>query len=658
MPRTCRSRACWMRRSSPATRNWLARPASTSRWWCHERAAVSLFAELKRRNVFRVGAAYVVIGWLVLQVADVLLDNFGAPDWVFKSFAALLILGLPLALFLAWAFELTPEGVKRAEDVVESDSITPRTGKRVDRLIVVALVAVIGILVAERFWSAGDADQEEGMTVGAPAAETEPVDAPDAPVEKSIAVLPFADFSPGADQGWFADGLAEEILNALARTPDLKVASRTATFAFRDTSQTPAEIGAALSVAHILEGSVRRAADQIRVTAQLIRTSDGYHVWSENFDGSIDDAIAIQERIAFQIAQALKTAMDPEALADMLEAGTRSVEAWEAWLKTQVLLEDLLVSEELDLEPILASARRAIELDPGFSRVHGFLASLWQQQLTPVSGLYDATALSRAEIRAHFEKHIDDAIRTARSEGERLGYEADSAWVQMLYSDRIAYLRQAAALRPEQADIHIQLGRALIEVGAYAEAREALVKAADLGRGTAAELTTVYQFLHRVDPEAALLLVDRALAADPGSPQVLYQSQRALLYGGQVERAAALARAYVLRDADSLWSQAVQLRQACAEGRNTDAEAIYARLDSGSIRWLLLKTLGRDEEARELLRPLDTPDRLYALSTYLAYTFFDPADYPLLADTLARQGIERPPSQPMPFACKPDGGVQ
>jgi len=619
---------------------------------------VSLFAELKRRNVFRVGAAYVVIGWLLLQVADVLLDNFGAPDWVFKSFAALLILGLPLALFLAWAFELTPEGVKRAEDVVESDSITPRTGKRVDRLIVVALVAVIGILVAERFWSAGDADQEEGMTVGAPAAETEPVDAPDAPVEKSIAVLPFADFSPGADQGWFADGLAEEILNALARTPDLKVASRTATFAFRDTSQSPAEIGAALNVAHILEGSVRRAADQIRVTAQLIRTSDGYHIWSENFDGSIQDAIAIQEQIAFQIARALKTAMDPDALAEMLAGGTRSVEAWEALLKAQALLQEPSVIDlkPAEIERILASAQRAVEVDPGFSQAHGFMANFWQQQMTPVSAFYAATDLAPAEVRARFDKHIEDAIRTAGSEAERLAFQADRAWVQALYADRIAYLREAVALRPEQTGIHVQLGRALIEVGEYGEARDILMKAVALGRGTAPELVTVYQFLHRVDAEAALGLSDRALETDAGSLQVLYQSHRVLLYAGKLERAADLARAYVLRDADSEFSHMLQLRQACAEGRQGDADAIYARLDGDVIRWLMLKTLGRDAEAREFLRPLDTPARLYALSTFLAYPFFTPDDYPLLADTLARQGIQRPAPTRIPFACEEDQG--
>ncbi len=625
---------------------------------------MNFFAELKRRNVFRVGAAYVVIGWLLLQVADVLLDNFGAPDWVFKSFAALLILGLPLALFLAWAFELTPEGVMRAEDVVESDSITPRTGKRVDRLIVVGLVAVIAVLVAERFWSAGDADQEPGLTADAPAGEIEPAvephapDAsggPDAPVEKSIAVLPFADFSPGADQGWFADGLAEEILNALARTPDLKVASRTATFAFRETTQSPAEIGAALKVAHILEGSVRRAAQQIRVTAQLIRTSDGYHVWSENFDGSIEDAIAIQEQIAFQIARALKTAMDPDALAEMLAGGTRSVEAWEALLKAQAVLQDAsMIDLKPEIELILASAQRAVELDPGFSRAHGFMANFWQQQMTPVSAFYAATDLAPAEVRARFDKHIEDAIRTAGSEAERLGYQADRAWVQARYADRVTYLREAVALRPEQADIHVQLGRASIEVGEYAEARDILAKAAALGRGTAPELMAVYQMLHRVDAEAALALSDRALETDGGSLQVLYQSHRVLLYAGQLERAADVARAYVLRDADSGFSHMLQVRQACAEGRRVDADAIYARLDGDVTRWLMLKTLGREAEAREFLRPLDTPARLYALSTFLAYPFFDPDDYPLLADALDRQGIQRPPSARIPFACEED----
>ncbi len=146
-------------------------------------------------------------------------------------------------------------------------------------------------------------------------------------MDKSIAVLPFEDFSPDSDYAWFADGLTEEILNSLARAPDLLVASRTSSFAFRGTTMDVPAIGAQLGVAHILEGSVRRSGDRLRVTAQLIRAADDKHLWSENFDGSSEDSIEIQERIAIEIANALETAMDPEELAKMMSAGTRSVEA-------------------------------------------------------------------------------------------------------------------------------------------------------------------------------------------------------------------------------------------------------------------------------------------------------------------------------------------
>jgi TolB-like protein/Tfp pilus assembly protein PilF len=607
-----------------------------------------LFAELKRRKVVRVAVVYAATGFAVLEAADLLLPRMGLPDWVMNLLVALVVLGFPIALVLGWALELTPDGIKRTESSPAESGTAAMPALLSKRTVFAsALLVVLGLGIGAGWFlrPVGTPETTPAVdSVAAPAA----VDA-----DKSIAVLPFSDFSPGGDQGWFADGLAEEILNALARTPDLKVASRTASFAFRDTTQLPAEIGATLNVAHILEGSVRRAADQIRVTVQLIRTSDGYHTWSENFDGSMEDAIAIQEQIAFQIARALETAMDPEALAEMLDAGTRSVEAWEALLRAQSVAERARRGARDDVEPVLASVRHAIEIDPEFSRAHAFMATFWRNQMTPVSAGYDLTDLAPAEIRANYDKHIEDAIRTAHSEAERLAYEADRAWVHVRYADRINYLRQAAALRPEQADIHIDFGRALIAVGAYAEARDVLLRAAELGRGTGPELQVVYQFLHRVDPEAALPLVERALAADPGSRQVLYQGHRALLYAGQIDRAAQLADAFALRDPDSGFSTVMQVRQACAEGRNEDAAAIYERVEGDVVQWLMLKTLGRDAEARELLRPLDTPDRLFSLSTYLAYTYFDPTDYPLLAETLARQGIERPPPRPIPFACKP-----
>ena len=614
---------------------------------------MSLFTELKRRKVFRAAVVYCATAFMLLQVADLLGTGLGLPDWFFPMVTVLTILGLPIALVLAWALELTPDGLKvtQARDAQALEEASPAVlGKRT--VFMAGLFVVLGVGIGAGWFlrpGAGSDPSRSGetVTVASPSWGT-PLE-----MDKSLAVLPFADFSPGADQQWFADGLAEEILNALARTPDLKVASRTAAFALRDSGKSPSQIGAELHVAHILEGSIRRANDQIRVTTQLVRVTDGHHLWSQRFDGSMEDAIAIQEQIAFEIARALKTAMDPEALADMLAAGTRSVEAWEHWLKSQALHEDAIDRlDDSQLDEVLAAAERAVELDPTFSQGHALLASFWLQQIMPVAAFYGAMNLPPAEMRARFERHMEAAIRHASSETERLGYQAELAWVRVQQSERLALLRQAVALQPEQADAYLSLGEALIEASRFDEAREMLLKAADLGRGTSVELVDVFELLHRVDPEAALPLIERALAEDGDSLLVLYLSHRALLHAGQVEAAADLARAFVLRDPDSDSSQVVQLRQACAEGRDEDAEAHYRRVSDPTWKWLLLKTLGRDEGARELLRPLDTPDRLFALSNYLTYTFFDPGDYPLLTDTLMRQNAFRPQPRPLRFACK------
>ena len=618
---------------------------------------MSFFIELKRRKVFRAAVVYCATAFMLLQAADLLGAGLALPDWFFPMVTVLTILGFPIALVLAWALELTPDGLKvtQAHDAQTlGEGPPPLLGKRT--VFVAGLLVVLGIgLGAGWFLRPGAVlDPLQSSATGA---------APDSRgsivTDKSLAVLPFADFSPGGDQQWFADGLAEEVRTALARTPDLKVASRTAAFALPERGKSPAELGAALHVAHVLEGSVRRANDQIRVSTQLIRVTDGHQLWSQSFDGSMDDAIAIQEQIAFEIARALKTAMDPEALADMLAAGTRSVEAWENWLKSQALHDEAI--DRLDarqLDEVLAAAERAVEIDPAFSQGHALVAYFWLHQIMPVAAFYGAIGLPPAEMRTRFERHMEAAIRHAGSETERLGYQAELAWVRVQHAERVGLLRQIVALQPEQSDAYIALGEALVEASQFSEAREALLKAVDLGRGTSVELVDVFELLHRVDPEAALPLIERALAEDSDSLLVLYLSHRALLHAGQVESAADLARAFVLRDPDSDSSQVVQLRQACAEGRNEDAEASYRRIDDPTWNWLLLKTLGRDNEARELLRPLDTPDRLFELSNYLTYTFFDPGDYPLLADTLMRQNAHRSQPRPLRFACKTAQPIQ
>jgi TolB-like protein len=615
-----------------------------------------LLAELQRRNVIRMAGLYLVIAWLIVQVAETLLPAFDVPGWVLRAVILLLAIGFIPALVFSWVFELTPQGLKREDEVQREPHGNLQTARKLD-LAVIALLLGIGGLMLWGHLRSGDAPSQasSGAVVVDAAKASEAV--VDGPPDKSIAVLPFADFSPGADQQWFADGLAEELLNALARTADLKVASRTASFAFRDSSESPQAIGEALKVAHVLEGSVRRAGGQLRVTAQLIRASDGFHLWSENFDGSVEDAIAIQEQIALKIAQALKTAMDPQALAAMVSAGTRSVEAYEAFLRAGALSAEMMRSADwtfvLDR---LAELERAVAIDPGFSRAHGAIASIWLAQLSPARPAFGQTDLPPGALRRRFDLAIEAAIGAARSEAERLDYQAMQAGARVQLSDQIALRQRATAHSPEDALAWRLLGESLVAVGRYPEAREAVLTSVELGLGTARELSQAANLLHRADDaEAAVSLTERALAQPDFVLWDLYQAHRTLLHAGRVEQAAELARSYALRAGGSPSDLIVQLRQACAEGRLADAEAIYAASDTNdSNRWLRLTTLGRDAEARELLRPLDTPDQLYSLASYLINPQFDPGDFPLLADTLARQGIQRPP-RPLPYACKQPG---
>ena len=267
-----------------------------------------LFNELKRRNVFRVGIAYVVSAWLVLQVADVVINNIGAPDWVFSVFMlAGALLFLPV-LFFSWAYELTPEGLKKESEVNRDSSITDQTGRKLNLITIAMLVAVVGFVLFERTMAPASSDVVATDEVVAEVTMTT-VD------DKSIAVLAFDDLSPGGDQAFFAEGLSEEILNVLAQVPGLKVAGRTSSFAFKGSDTDLREIGEALNVAHILEGSVRKAGDRIRVTAQLIQASDGFHLFSKTYDRDLVDVFAVQDDLAALIGQALRAELtDDDAI--------------------------------------------------------------------------------------------------------------------------------------------------------------------------------------------------------------------------------------------------------------------------------------------------------------------------------------------------------
>lgn len=272
---------------------------------------MSFFAELKRRNVFRVAIAYVVLAWIVMQVGDTLAPALHLPESVNSVLAFFLILGFPLAMFFAWAFELTPEGLKLEKNVDRTTSITPTTGRKLDRTIIVMLTVALGYFIWQSQTPSVDSDEVASN-------------------EQSIAVLPFENMSSDAEQEYFSDGLSEELLNLLANIPELRVSSRTSAFSYKGKDFKISDVGRELNVAHVLEGSVRKSGNKVRITAQLIHADTDAHLWSETWDRNIDDVFVIQDEIAKAVVDELKIrllgelpkvrATDPEAYSLYLQA--------------------------------------------------------------------------------------------------------------------------------------------------------------------------------------------------------------------------------------------------------------------------------------------------------------------------------------------------
>ncbi len=608
----------------------------------------SFFKELTRRNVVRVGIAYVVVGWLMAQVAELLFDAFGAPDWALKTLLVFIAIGFPFALLFAWAFELTPEGLKRTAEVDASESVTHSTGRKLDRMIIGVLVIALGYFVWEsRFAAAPDAESASA------AASTAGTATPTA-IAASVAVLPFVNLSSDPEQTWFADGLTEEILNSLVRIPDLLVAARTSSFAYKGTEQTVPEIARELGVSHVLEGSVRRGGERIRVTAQLIRADDGFHLWSETYDRDMADVISIQEDVAFEIAQALKTAMDPDALAQMVAAGTRSVEAYEAYLNGLARFRETSTSGDryLMLEA-QETLERATEIDPDFSDAYVWLAQFWAIQLTRSDLNYGLVDLTHAEMTRKFNAAIDNAIRTESNPVDRAGKQAFKAFQNLAFRDAMRYSSEFFAARPNDFIARGQQIGLLTVFGRYAEA-------AELARETASmEVDTLgfsndatFTMLWGGTPEQVREAANEAIRRYPNETQTLYQAHRGLLWAGDVDGASRLVPILAASDLEEENRLLVTLRQACAERRLEDAARIAERLLADfDVGWIVHKILGDETAATESLRPLDNPADLAALAGYLGYGSFDPRPYPNLVALLEREGIERGEPIAVPYRC-------
>ncbi len=320
---------------------------------------MSFFSELKRRNVIRVGILYGVSAWLLLQLTDVLSSLLPVPEWTGSLVFLLLAIGFFPVMIFAWAYELTPEGIKRDKDVDRSASITGDTGRRINTLIVVLLVVAIGVVGLDRLLPG---ETGKVSVVSSAIADDRP----------SIAVLPFADLSREKDQEYFTDGISEELLNVLVRVDGLRVASRTSAFAFRDSGLSVPQIAKELKVGHVLEGSVRKDGDHIRITAQLIRADGDEHLWSENYDRELKDIFKVQDEIAKAIVQQLAASLgvgDKSAQVEVI-AATDNLDAYELYLKARELF-----GRRERIDQSVALYKQAIALDPNFARAWEGLAA-------------------------------------------------------------------------------------------------------------------------------------------------------------------------------------------------------------------------------------------------------------------------------------------
>ena len=355
------------------------------------------FAEFRRRRVFRVAAVYVVASWVLIQLGSATFEPIGLPLWSMRLLLVLLALGFPLACLLAWVYDIGVHGIQRTAPLPQ------------------------------------------------PEAQAQPAPAPEA----SVAILPFADLSEARDQGYFCEGLAEEILNVLASVRGLRVASRTSSFRFRGGDTDAREIGRALNVAAIMEGSVRKAGDRVRITAQLIDAANGYHLWSENFDRKLEDIFAIQEEIARSVANALRVSLQGASKLDLCGCAPRDMRAYEFYLRGRQI-QSVKSSDNWTKAPEMF--RRAIALDPEYAQAHAGLAdSLAQLLMWRI--LHGADVLQEALAAAQRALELAPELAEAHvAHGNTLSLAGDS-------EGAIAAFRRAITLDPELYEAHYYLGR-------------------------------------------------------------------------------------------------------------------------------------------------------------------------------------------------------
>ena len=476
---------------------------------------MSFIKELKRRNVIRVAIAYGVATWLLIEISATTFPMLRLPEWTATFVAVLLMIGFPVALIFAWAYELTPEGLKKEKDVDRSDSITHITGRKLDFAIIIVLAVALVFFASTHRWGGESADDPD-MAKTAPGGE------------RSIAVLPFVNMSDDPGNEYFSDGISEELLNVLVRVEGLRVASRTSSFAFKDKNISIPDIAKELNVNHVLEGSVRKAGNTVRVTAQLVDVRTDSHLWSGTYDRELEDIFAIQDEISGQIVQALKVALGAGEQEETLRAQkpTENIQAYEHYLRGRYFWQR---RGEDNIRHAIELFEQATKLDAEFARAWSSLAAahitLPSYSAEPVDEHYSQAAFVAQKALA-----LDDTL------AEAYAVLGDVARVDRKWAEAKQYYLLATASEPKNATAHLWYAEHLAVVGRKSDALEEILIAYQLDPlhpGTNVNLAWVYWGLDDTSNQ----LKYGAAAWDLGHPGGLYPLTWAQLRRGEFDRA-------------------------------------------------------------------------------------------------------------------------
>jgi TolB-like protein/Tfp pilus assembly protein PilF len=558
---------------------------------------MKFFAELKRRNVYKVAVAYAVVGWLVIQISSTVLPMFHAPEWVVQTLVVLVALGFPIALVLAWAFELTPEGIKRAEDVIPNESITHKTGRKLISLTIIFAVIAFGLLLFQLL------RPKAGV---APVTPTVPsATASSAIPAKSIAVLPFDNLSRDPDNAYFAEGVQDEILTRLAKVADLKVISRTSTQKYKSAPDNLRAIAQQLGVANILEGSVQKANDQVRINVQLINATNDAHLWADIYDRKLTDIFATESEISKTIADILQAKLTGSELKAIAKVPTTDSEAYELYLKGRFFWNKRTGA---DFRKAIEYFNQAIAKDPNYARAYVGLADSYL--LLPNYGAAaprDSIPQARAAVKKALE--LDNTLGEAYATSAYIRSDHDFEFQQA-----IAGYEHAIQLSPNYAMAHHWFGngplmalarfdRSIVEGKRSIELDPlSLINNADLG----------WAYFNARRYDEAIAQFRKTIEIDPRFYLTHYYLGEALLLKGQLTEAIAEYKTAVELNDDPI--ALALLGQAYARaGQRDDAQKILARLTqeaksryvSGYSFALVLIGLGDKEGA------IDSLERAY-----------------------------------------------